>query len=163
MNTKGPLVSSGRSLTLLLSFLGGLQGFEVGPGLFYGRAADPLGHSLQLLRCVREQDPEKMIFLLFGWIKQVAKSFFMHVRINFFKILILCIFKPASPQATHLRFLWKNSEGTPMLRDLIKDTLPLIKEEIKALAPGGLELGTSILRDQRPNHFATTTTALCPY
>ena len=43
------------------------------------------------------------------------------------------------------------------MRDLIKDTLPLIEEEKKALAPGGFELGTSRLRDHPSNHYATTT------
>ena len=38
----------------------------------------------------------------------------------------------------------KISKDTPLLRDLIKDTLPLIeKAEKKALVPGGFELVTS--------------------
>ena len=42
--------------------------------------------------------------------------------------------------------------------DLINNTLPLIEsEDEKALVPGGFELGTSLLRDRRSNHFATTT------
>ena len=40
--------------------------------------------------------------------------------------LILCIFKPASPQV----IMGKNRKDTPLL-DLIKDTLPLIEERKK--------------------------------
>ena len=48
------------------------------------------------------------------------------------EIFILCIFNPASPQATQLRFFKrKDSKDAPLLRDLIKDTLPLIEEEEK--------------------------------
>ena len=68
-------------------------------------------------------------------------------------------FKAASPQATLLRLFWKskNSKDAPLLRDLIKDTLPLIEdEEKKALATDGFELGTSRLVDRRSYHFATT-------
>ena len=40
----------------------------------------------------------------------------------------------------------KNRKDEPLLRDLIKDILPLIEEEEKkTLAPGGFELGTSRL------------------
>ena len=42
------------------------------------------------------------------------------------------------------------------MRDLIKDTQPLIEEIGKALAPGGFELGTSRLRNRRYNQFTTT-------
>ena len=35
----------------------------------------------------------------------------------------------------------KNSKDALLLKDLIKDTLMLIEEEKKALAPGGFELG----------------------
>ena len=51
----------------------------------------------------------------------------------------------------------KNSKDATLLRDLIKDSLPLIDEEKKALAHCGFDLGTSILRDCRSNHFITTT------
>ena len=67
---------------------------------------------------------------------------------TFFKIFNLCILKPALPQATQLRllfFLRKNSKDAPLLRDLIKDTLLLMEEMKKALAPGGFELRTSKL------------------
>ena len=40
----------------------------------------------------------------------------------------------------------KNSKKAPLLRDLIKDTVPLIEKEDekkKALVPGGFILGTS--------------------
>ena len=43
------------------------------------------------------------------------------------------------------------------VRDLKKDSLPLIGEEKKALAPDGFELGTFGLRDHCSNHFAITT------
>ena len=46
------------------------------------------------------------------------------------------------------------------MRDLIKDVLPLIGEEKKALAPGGVKLGTFRLRPRCCNHFATTTAQL---
>ena len=52
----------------------------------------------------------------------------------------------------------KNSKDALLLRDLIKETLPLIEEgEKKALAPGGFELATSRLCGRCSNHFATTT------
>ena len=44
------------------------------------------------------------------------------------------------------------------MRDLIKDTLPLMEEEEnKAQALGGFELGTSRLQGRRSNHFGTIT------
>ena len=36
------------------------------------------------------------------------------------------------------------------MRDLIKDTLPLIEEEKKALAPGGFKLGTIAITTSPP-------------
>ena len=72
------------------------------------------------------------------------------------KILTLWIwiYQPALPQA-----IGKNSKDAPLLRNLIKDTLPLMEEEeVKiTLAPGGFELGISRLRDRRSNQFATIT------
>ena len=41
--------------------------------------------------------------------------------------------------------------------DLIKDNLPLIEEEKKALATGGFELRPSRIRGRHSNHFATNT------
>ena len=46
--------------------------------------------------------------------------------------------KPASPQAIGNR---KNSKDAPLLRDLIKDTLPLIEEEKKAWRQVDTNLG----------------------
>ena len=43
------------------------------------------------------------------------------------------------------------------MKELIKDTLPLIEEEKKALAPGGFKLSTFRLRDRRSNRYPTTT------
>ena len=54
----------------------------------------------------------------------------------------------------------KKRKDAPLLRDLIKDTLPSIEEdeeeEKKNLAPGEFELGTSRLRGCCSNHIATT-------
>ena len=47
------------------------------------------------------------------------------------------------------------------MRDLIKATLPLIGKDKNVLATGGLELGTSKLRDCHTNHFAATTALGC--
>ena len=69
---------------------------------------------------------------------------------------MLCIFKPASPQASQPRVsleIGKKLKDQPLSRDLIKDTLPkLVAEEVKkALTPGGFKLGTSRLRDRHSN------------
>ena len=52
------------------------------------------------------------------------------------------------------------SKDAPLLRDLIMDTLSLIEENKKALAPGGFELVTSRLRECCSYHFATTTASV---
>ena len=50
----------------------------------------------------------------------------------FFIILILPLFKPALPQATKVIMgNMKNSKAAPILRDLTKDTLPLIEKKRK--------------------------------
>ena len=43
------------------------------------------------------------------------------------------------------------------MRDLIKDTLPSMEEEKKALGASGFKLRTSRLRGCHSSHFATTT------
>ena len=74
----------------------------------------------------------------------------------FLKILILCLFKPTSPQATLSGVIMGNTFKI-LLWELIKDALLLLEEDKKALMPDGFELRTARSRDHRSNHFTTTT------